>query len=662
MCGIVGFYGIDRAADASPPLLQRMLSYIAHRGQDEFGYWFDHRCGLGTARLSIIDLKSGQQPFSDASGRYCIAFNGEIFNYIELRQELEGLGCVFTSRSDTEVLLHALIKWDVAALPKLNGQFAFAFYDRRRGRLLMARDPFGERPLFFTRLAKGIVFASEIKGIFALPEVVRGLDSAAIANAYYGWTHLPAETSFAGIQNLPHGHWLEIVDGQVGTPVCYHRLRWDAGPTAINFEQARESLIEKLEQSVRIRLRSDVPVGTYLSGGLDSTIVTYLAQKLSNHQVRSFSVAFEDASFDEARYQNEAARALDTLHTVVSIGSRQIAERFQDVMWHTETVQFRTAPVPLHLLSKAVHDSGIKVVLTGEGADEAFLGYDIFKELFFRLRFQEFKDDKARLEAVLQLYRYMPQFNERNASTLVSFYAQFVKERTAGLFSHETRYANGAHALRLLAAHPEESTITKRITRALSGHYPDFFSHDAIQRAQIMEYDSLLAGYLLSSQGDRMTAAHTIEGRCPFLDTNLVDFANALPTEFRLKDNTNEKFILKEAFKNVIPQSVRERPKQPYRAPGASCFLKAGATWVDDALSSESLRACGIFDAAYAEKFVAKLRAQPGQISPRDDQAFILLLSTVLLHQQFVAGFAEPATDISHRLVRAIDARTDARP
>jgi asparagine synthase (glutamine-hydrolysing) len=243
---------------------------------------------------------------------------------------------------------------------------------------------------------------------------------------------------------------------------------------------------------------------------------------------------------------------------------------------------------------------------------------------------------------------------------LVSFYGKFLKERITGLFSHETRFANGAHAIRLLQDHAEDSVIAKRILHAASEHYPGFSDYSPIKRAQILEYDSLLAGYLLSSQGDRMTSAHTIEGRCPFLDRELVDFANTLPMEFRLKDGVNEKYILKEAFKSKIPDTIRLRPKQPYRAPAASCFLESRAGWVDDALSRESFQACGVIDIAHAERFVAKLRTMRAeQISPRDDQAFILLLSLVLLHRNFIADFRPPVNDVTSRLIRMVDARSD---
>jgi asparagine synthase (glutamine-hydrolysing) len=242
---------------------------------------------------------------------------------------------------------------------------------------------------------------------------------------------------------------------------------------------------------------------------------------------------------------------------------------------------------------------------------------------------------------------------------LISFYAKFLKEHSAGLFSHETRFANGAHAIRLLEDHIEESAIAKRILQAALARHSEFLDYSAIQRAQLLEYDLLLAGYLLSSQGDRMTAAHTIEGRCPFLDPELVDIANMIPIKFRLKDGMDEKYILKETFKDKIPDAIRQRPKQPYRAPGAACFLGSRDNWVDDALSRESLKACNVIDVEYAERFLAKLRtARAEQISPRDDQAFVLLLSTVLLHRNFIAAFRPPAYNITNRMVRIVDARS----
>ena len=570
MCGIVGFLGLSADANRYPDWLRAMLGAIAHRGPDEAGYYFDERAGLGTARLSIIDLANGQQPMATADGRYWIAFNGEIFNFIELREELERRGVRFRTRCDTEVLLQALVAWDLEALAKLEGQFAFLFYDTDSGRLLFARDRWGERPLFYAASGGGYLFASEMKSMFALPFVERRLDIAAVQRVPQFYSTLPGETCFAGILALRPGHAGILQGGRIET-FPYYRL--PVGHCAeIGFEEAKERTFAALKESTRLRLRSDVPVGVYLSGGLDSTITTGLALELTNHPLKSFSIEFDDRRFDEGDYQRMAARFFGTEHVPLRIGVRDIAEGFSEVVRHAETVLHRTAPVPLYLLARKVREHGVKVVLTGEGSDESFLGYRIFLEARIRTQFAGM-DDEQRVHVLARLYPGIAQMRGENLKRAVNFFLGTTKERVPGMFSHELRFPAGKVFSSLFA----EPTNTDENTRALADIvrriYPDFDEIGMTARAQVLEFLTKFPGYLLSSHGDRVTNAHGVEARYPFLDTRVVATAFSIPEFYRLNAEHREKYVLVEAFRDKVPPGIANRVKQPYRAPGAQCFL-----------------------------------------------------------------------------------------
>jgi asparagine synthase (glutamine-hydrolysing) len=662
VCGIVGFVGLDRDPAESPAHLRRMLAALRHRGPDEQGWYFDEHIGLGTARLSIIDLATGSQPMSTDDGHHWIVFNGEIFNYLELRAELEALGHGFRTRSDTEVLLRAIVQWGCEALPRLNGQFAFAWYDRRERRVLLARDPFGERPLFHARAAGGLVFASEIKALFALPFVPRQISRARLRRLFELWTALPEETCFEDVDALPPGHCAVVdADGSMRVEAYYRLPRGPAVDADVDLGAAVERVRSALDESVRLRLRSDVEVGTYLSGGLDSSITTYLAQKNNTQPVRTFAIEFEDAGYDERQYQRMLQQKLGTRHHAVRITHVDIARSFPEVIWHAETALFRTAPVPMFLLSRHVHEQGIKVVLTGEGADEAFLGYDIFKETLVRSQIEALSAEE-RIAAVHGLYPYLRHFTPANASMLARSLAEFGQERIPGLFSHEMRFANGRFAIKLLgpaAGGTAEEDVSATLADRIRAIDPALLDRPLLERAQVIEYATLLAGYLLSSQGDRMTSANSVEGRCPFLDPDVVAAAFALPIEVRLRGGKDEKHVLKAAFREVLPPAIVERPKQPYRAPDACAFTHVDSVdWIDDVLAPESIRASGLFDAAFAISLVDRLRKLPAErISPREDQAFVLLVSTLLLQRQFETALPEEPYRRPLTTVREIDGR-----
>lgn len=658
MCGIVGFYHAPRTAASFPDTLSQMLAMIRHRGPDEMGYYFDEKVALGTARLSIIDLATGQQPLSDPTGRYWITYNGEVYNYLELRQALEQQQCHFATYSDTEVVLNAYLAWGEAAFAKLNGGFAFAIYDRQEGSLVLVRDRYGKRPLYYYQAGDEWIFASEIKCFLGHGGITLAFDQAQLASILTLWTPLPHESGYQGVHQVPAGGYIHLEATGAVRIANYDSLNFQAPPCTCSLPETIEQTRAMLATSVRLRLRSDVEVGTYLSGGLDSSITTLLAVQHSNHTVRTFSVSFDDVDFDEAAAQTLVSQHLGTSHTALRVSNQAIADAFPQALWHAETPVFRTAFVPMYLLSRQVQAAGIKVVLTGEGADEIFLGYDIFKETLLRLQWSQLATATEKQARLARLYPYLRHF-QQNAATLVGVFDQFVHEQTPGLFSHEIRFSNSRFGLRLLTEPAHDGLASLRTL--LTMHAEEFASFSPLQRAQWLEFKTLLAGYLLSSQGDRMSFANGVETRMPFLDPNVVHWAWSLPTDLKLKAETEEKYILKQAFVTELPPAILQRPKQPYRAPDAAAFLhEAQPDYLEAVLSAQELKKLGFIHLDFAQRLVQKVKqTPPDRISQRENQAFVFLLSLALLHRQMIVQppVKPCARSIDALLVRRVDGR-----
>lgn len=636
MCGIAGL--ISDRYDPLEPLICNMLSHIQHRGPDESGIYFDDRAAIGTARLSIIDIASGQQPMQ-IDGRYVMSFNGVVYNYVELRRQLQQMGESFRTESDTEVVFRSLLNWGCDAFARFDGHFAIALYDRLEEELLLARDPFGEKPLFYTSQLDYFAFGSEIKVFRGLPFFNFELDQQSLNHLAWTWATLPHQTCFKNVAALRPGHFLKLKRGEFIEQQFYTLPALNTNETnsqKFSEVEAEGELRRLMNQSVSRRLRSDLEVGSYLSGGLDSTIVSCLAHQQINDRLKTFSVSFESRGFDESEAQQQVANHLGTEHRVLRISFEDIVTNFKDVVLHAESALFRTAPVPMFLLSKFVRDSGISVVLTGEGADEFFTGYDLFKATRFRQRFEDFEDDKQRASFLANdLYSWMPHFNDAAAMKLVNYFRNYT-DQSNRFFSHAMRFANGRLASQLLGPTTgfeiAGQSLQDEMTRVAGS---DFATMNKMAQAQTLEIGTLMSGYLLSSQGDRMTSAHSVEGRCPFLNRELIEFAQALPASFKLDTKGLEKTILRKAFAKHIPSEIADRRKQPYRAPDAAPFAN-NPEIMDGLLGEELLRDTGIVDVALAKRLLAKLqRISSDQISPREDQAFIFMMSTLMLEKEF---------------------------
>ncbi len=649
MCGITGILNLSNQAPIEEHSLRQMLAMIRHRGPDGFGLYLDDHAGLGSARLSIIDLSTGDQPISNEDGNLWIVFNGEIFNYVELRPQLEQRGHCFSTQSDTEVILHLYEDLGPGCLRHLNGQFAIAIWDARRRSLFLGRDRLGIRPLFYTEYDGRLIFGSEIKTLLAYG-VPAEIDPLALDQIFTYWSTLSPRSAFRNVRDVPPGHYLLIEDGKM------HLERYwalDFTPPA----EAQRSEAEYLEEfehllvdAARIRLRADVPVGAYLSGGLDSSTTAAIIRNFTNTPLDTFSISFSDPEFDESQFQQFMARFLGTQHQVVYTRHADIGRIFPEVIWHTETPILRTAPAPMYLLSKLVRQNHYKVVLTGEGADEFLAGYDIFKEALVR-RFWARQPQSAIRPLLLQ--RLYPEITAlpNSSAYLASFFAEGLEQVDTPEYSHAIRWRTTRRAKRFFSQDLQEAINAQAALGADAIPYPqDFMRWHPLSRAQWLEATIFLSQYLLSSQGDRPAMAHSVEGRFPFLDYRVVEFCNRLPPHLKLL-GLKEKYLLKRLSSKWLPQQIWQRRKRPYRAPIHRSFFQDGAAeWVYTLLSPQWLRRAGYFKPEAVNQMVRKLESGK-PLGETDDMALAGILSTQLVFQQFVYDFKmpPPAADIEIR-------------
>ncbi len=619
-----------------------MIGAIGHRGPDAQGIATFSNAGFAHARLSIIDLASGQQPMKNADGTVHVTFNGEIFNYVELREELIARGHKFATSSDTEVILHLYEERGIDCVEAFNGDFAFAIWDSRKQCLMLARDRMGVRPLFYTKRDGVLYFASEVKSLLEVPGVVADLDPMALDQIFTFWVPIAPRTPFKNIHELPPGHILIAKGGQV-TVRPYWQLTYPDAADAYAWDNRLEGDIAEelralLFDATRIRLRSDVPVGAYLSGGLDSSIITAAVNRIRPDRLRTFSVTFESKEFDESAFQQDMVRALGTEHSSIPCTAADIGRSFPAVIRHGERPILRTAPAPLWRLADLAYSCGYKVVLTGEGADEVFAGYDIFKEAKIR-RFCARQPQSAWRPLLLKrLYPYLPQLQSQSQRYLEAFFGAGAGALDDPLFSHLPRFKTTAGAKLFFSGDLRASLKGYDAMEDLRQHLPaDFPRWHPLSQGQYLEAAHLLPGYILSSQGDRMAMAHAVEGRFPFLDHRVVEFASRIPPKLKIR-GLREKHILREAFKQLLPQNIGNRTKQPYRAPDCQSFVGANApSYVAQRLSAAEVKSAGIFDARAIGKLADKCRNQK-IIGFRDNMAFVGALSTQLWHREFVKG------------------------
>ena len=651
MCGIVGILNLEERPAAEPGLLRRMLGSLRHRGPDEFGIYRDRWAGMGNARLSILDLSSGQQPIGNENGTLWIVYNGEVFNFVELRSELEARGHRFSTNTDTEVILHLYEDYGPGCLSHLNGQFALAIWDTGARSMFLARDRMGIRPLFYTRVNGQLVFGSEIKALLAHSDVRAEIDPTSLDQIFTFWSTLSPRTAFRDIYEIPPAHYLLAREGEFSIQPYW----------ALDFSgdgEARQDYLDEFESlmidATRIRLRADVPVGAYLSGGLDSSVTSAIVRKHNQNRLDTFSIAFADSQFDESRFQHEMAAFLGTNHHIVHCTDDEIGRVFPDVIWHTETPVLRTGPAPLFLLSNLVHERGLKVVLTGEGADEILAGYNIFKEMKVRRFWAREPDSQMRPLLLKRLYPYISGLSSGSGAYLKAFFRKGLGETDSPFYSHAIRWTNTSRIRRFLREGDEERALGPTALQQflLLPEAFDRWSH--LAQAQYFEMTIFLSQYLLSSQGDRMAMAHAVEGRFPFLDHRVVEFCNHLPPHVKMRGLT-EKWLLKQLGRRLVPGEIWQRPKQPYRAPIRNSFFgEKVPEYVRRLLSEPAVGSAGLFKPAAVAGLFRKAE-QLGHLGEVEEMALVGILSTQILHERFIKAF-EPQTLEPADRIKVVDA------
>ena len=638
MCGIAGTLYFDAQRLPEQSRLERMVQAIAHRGPDGDGYHIEPGVGLGHARLSIIDLGGGAQPIHNGRRTVWITYNGEIFNYIELRQFLEARGHRFYTHTDTEVIVHLYEELGDRFVDELNGQFSFAIWDRPKRRMLLVRDRAGILPLYYAKTNDELVFASEVKSILASGAVQAALDPYGLDELMTFWAPQAPRTMFQGISQLGPGEMLIVENGAITT-----RKYWEwsfpepgehrrGSPGDLEHE-----LREILSDATRLRLRADVPVGAYLSGGLDSSTLVALLQERVPQTLRTFSIGFDDAGLDESVHQRTVVDYLRTSHNHVQCSTADIARAFPRTIYHSEMPVLRTAPAPMQMLSGLVRRSDVKVVLTGEGADEVLGGYDIFKEAKVRHFWAQQPESSWRPALLKRLYPYLNLTSAQSAAYLKEFFGVGLQSPNDPCFSHLPRWATTAQC-KLFWSDDMRSRVqgsaVERLRDSLPVHVRGWHRFN---RGEYLEAKTLLPSYLLSAQGDRMLMASSVEGRFPFLDHRLIEFANRLHPRYKMRV-LKEKHLLKQAMRERLPAAILQRHKQPYRAPDAAAFVGSQPPeYVTELMSPQGIARYGYFDPDKVVRLVAKLQRAKVPAA-RDNMAFVGILSTQLWHAQFVAG------------------------
>jgi asparagine synthase (glutamine-hydrolysing) len=577
MCGIAGYLA-PTPADQAPHGLRLMATRIAHRGPDGEGFFEAatadqrYRVGFAHRRLAIIDLDTGRQPMKNEDGTVWVVFNGEIYNFAELRDELIGLGHVFSTRSDTETLVHAWEAWGTDCVTRLAGMFAFALWDSRKQILFLARDRFGKKPLFIAQPAGALVFASEIKALNAWPGLSTELDENAVWG-YFEYRYVPGpQTLWRGIRKLMPGHFLVWQAGVVQEH-CYWMppdgRRWVAGPLPAD---PVAGFREQLDRAVRLRMVSDVPFGAFLSGGIDSSSVVALMTRHSGLPIKTFSVGFAESAYSELRFANQVAKRYRTEHRELQISATQIVDHLPTLAWFRDAPVTEASDVPIYLLALEARKT-VKMVLTGEGSDEVLAGYP--KHSFERLAGAWMRAPRLIRRAIAAAIGALPQSFWR-AHTVVS---------TLAIANFDERMPRWFGALSREECVPLLQALPQRLRPAAAAAAADPAA-SSLRRILYFDQTSWLPDNLLE-RGDRMTMAASVEGRMPFMDHALVDYVSALPDTYRMRGLTS-KWILREAMRDLLPAFVVGRPKVGFKVPINLWFRGHLREYLNDCLAGPS--------------------------------------------------------------------------
>jgi len=585
MCGIAGILKLDVSERPNATVLDKMLESIFHRGPDESGRLIDGPLAMGMRRLSIIDLADGQQPIFDEQGRFGIVFNGEIYNYRELREELIGRGHQLKTNSDTEVIVHLFEEHGPACVDHLRGMFGFAVWDNRERELFIARDRLGIKPLYYTIQQNQLIFGSEIKAILQHPAVSPGLNHRALSE-YLSLKYVPSpRTMFADIHSLPPGHQIHVRRGELHVS-RYWDVSFAKSSVKRTDEEWTDELLELLRESVRLRLRSDVPFGAFLSGGLDSSTIVALMAEALDEPVQTFSVGFaserEDA--DELPYAKVIADRFGCTHRTFKITAQNFLDYTEKVLWHLDQPIADQATVATHMVAKLARKH-VKMVLTGEGGDELFAGYARYEG-----------------EQWSPWVKPIPQFARPGLCRLAQMLPGMRRAKIAFnalmVANEADRFANW---FPLLSDDAKAEILSPAMAEYSAGAGSVFGEHlsqtdgkTPLDRMLYVDSKLWLPDYLLL-RGDKLTMANSLEARVPLLDHKLVEFAAKLPDNMKLRGSTR-KWLLKQAASRLIPRSIIDRPKAGFPIPIEQWLRQEAREMMRDLLTPDAIRSRGLFN------------------------------------------------------------------
>jgi asparagine synthase (glutamine-hydrolysing) len=588
MCGIAGIIGIN-GKHVFEEELHSMCAAMTHRGPDDEGFYFAAGVGLGMRRLSIIDIETGRQPVHNEDGTVWLVLNGEIYNFLELRRDLERRGHTFYTATDTEVIVHLYEEYGSDCVDHLRGMFAFALWDVRKKSLLLARDRLGIKPLFYTELNGRLAFASELKVLLQLPEIERTLNWSSVSHLMSFLTTPAGESIIAGVHKLEPGHVLNLKFGEAPQVRQYWDVRFE--PERGRSEQYFiERLRELLDESVRLHMVSDVPLGAFLSGGVDSSAVVAAMARINSKPVKTFSIGFSERSFDETRYARCVARQFNTEHRELVLNP-DISEIIDDFAWYLDEPFGDSSALPTYMVSKLAAEE-VKVVLSGDGGDELFGGYDKYVVESRERRYQHFT---APVRAILRRVaaampegatgrNFLHHFSLSGAQRYLDAVTNFRAEEQARLFSPE------------IAGRIRNVDPLREAAAMLQSEHGDWLA-----RLQYFDLKNYLPLDILTKV-DRMSMAHSIETRVPLLDHKLVEFAAGIPSDLKL--NGTSKYIFKEALRGILPDSVINRPKQGFGVPLGRWFRGSLGGFLREHLLSERSRARKFFNMSYIENLI----------------------------------------------------------
>jgi asparagine synthase (glutamine-hydrolysing) len=635
MCGIAGI--VSQSADHE--LIGPMTGALTHRGPDGSGIWSDGLCSLGHRRLAIIDLSAnGRQPLCNENETVWIVFNGEIYNFQELRAELEQCGHKFSSHTDTEVIIHAYEQWGTDCVKRLRGMFAFAIWDQPRRRLFLARDRVGKKPLYYADNGSCFAFASELQGLLQNPEVPREVDLEAV-DSYLSWGYVPApQTGFKHVSKLPPAHFLTLDVGRDGTETHVERY-WDLcylPKIAITEAEAAEGLREKLTEAVRYRLISDVPLGAFLSGGIDSSIVVGLMAKLSGARVKTFSIGFDDRDYNELRFARSIAARWGTDHTELIVKPDELAVLPKLVRHYGEPYADSSA-IPTFYVSKMTR-SGVKVALNGDGGDESFAGYDRYAatRIADTIASLGFLGSAAAVVAKFLPDSIDPKNRLRRAKRFLSVAHWDRPER----YGNWVSYFNAGAKMKLYAQCFAEAVAQNSRRNWMRDLWNEASNLEAVDAAMAVDIKSYLP-YDLLTKVDIASMANSLEARSPFLDHVVMEFAAQLPAHLKLRGR-QPKYLLRKTFADLLPTENVRRRKMGFGVPIARWLRTSSRELLQDTLLSNRAKERGYFKPDKVDHLVRE------HVAGRTDHSFQLwnLLMLELWQQEFVDDWSPVVTDI----------------